>query len=427
MELKDYILPLRKWWWLILASVPAAHITSLPLLHLFLSHAAQAQLQHTPPALPASSPLLILFFGRFLPYKGISDLLHAWQRLPPGSARLILAGPGDLALLWPHDLPPGVEVRNRLIPDAEAIALFRSCSLLVLPYIQATQSALIPAAYYFGKPVLAAAAGALPEYILPHQTGWLFSPGDAAALAAALAAILTVTAEDREHLLRLFPSFQQASLAARFTVAPISVDPAGVDRVSHTPQPGKGPLILHLGTMFWPPNVEGVLWFARSVLPLIQQAQPTARFAIIGKNPPPAVQALAADPRIEVTGYLADPSSYLRAAAAFVVPLLAGSGMRVKILDAWLWGIPIVTTSLGAEGIAVRPGENILLADDPAQFAAAVLSLLHDPVLNQRLRSQGRTWIEAHYSAQTIYAQIDALYDRLLSSPPAPKLVDSNQ
>jgi len=246
-------------------------------------------------------------------------------------------------------------------------------------------------------------------------------------MCSAYNAILTVTAEDREHLLRLFPSFQQASLAARFTVAPISVDPAGVDRVSHTPQPGKGPLILHLGTMFWPPNVEGVLWFARQVLPLIHQTQPDARFAIVGKNPPPQVQALAADPRIEVTGYLSDPLPYLSAAAAFVVPLFAGSGMRVKILDAWLWGIPIVTTSLGAEGIAVRPGENILLADDPAQFAAAVLSLLHDPVLNQRLRSQGRAWVEAYYSAQTIYAQIDALYDRLLSSPPAPKLVDSNQ
>ena len=142
--------------------------------------------------------------------------------------------------------------------------------------------------------------------------------------------------------------------------------------------------------MFWPPNVEGVLWFARQVLPLIHQTQPDARFAIVGKNPPPQVQALAADPRIEVTGYLSDPLPYLSAAAAFVVPLFAGSGMRVKILDAWLWGIPIVTTSLGAEGIAVRPGENILLADDPAQFAAAVLSLLHHPVLNQRLRSQGR-------------------------------------
>ncbi len=240
-------------------------------------------------------------------------------------------------------------------------------------------------------------------------------------MCSAYDAILTVTAEDREHLLRLFPSFQQASLAAKFVVTPISVDPTRVAPVAHTP-PDNGPLILHLGTMFWPPNVEGVLWFARSVLPLIHQAQPTARFAIIGKNPPPAVQALAADPRIEVTGYLADPSSYLRAAAAFVVPLLAGSGMRVKILDAWLWGLPVVTTTLGAEGLAVRPGHNLLLADDPDQFAAAVLDLLTDADLNRHLRQQGRAWVEAHYSVQALYTQVDALYDHLLSPSPASTL-----
>ncbi len=165
-------------------------VTALPLLHLCFSHAAQAGLDSLPPPSPAAPPSL-LFFGRLLPYKGIPDLLQAWQQAALGNARLILAGPGDLAALWPHDLPPGVELRNHLIPDAEAIALFQTCSLLVLPYVQATQSALIPAAYYFGKPVLAADTGALSEYILPNRTGWLFPPGDVPALAAALATLLT--------------------------------------------------------------------------------------------------------------------------------------------------------------------------------------------------------------------------------------------
>ena len=225
-------------------------------------------------------------------------------------------------------------------------------------------------------------------------------------------ALLTVTQEDRDHLLALFPRAERERLADKFTVVPICVDPEQVSPVVH--QDGGAPTVLHLGTMFWPPNVHGVLWFAREVLPLIHQQVPEARFVVVGKNPPADVQALAADPRIEVTGYVTDPMAYLEASDAFVVPLHAGGGMRVKIVDGWLWGLPIVSTPIGAEGIKVQDGANLLLAENAPSFARATVRLLTEPELNQRLRADGRTWVENHYAWQTVYQQVDAVYDRLL-------------
>ena len=175
---------------------------------------------------------------------------------------------------------------------------------------------------------------------------------------------------------------------------------------------GGPPTILHLGTMFWPPNVRGVLWFAREVLPLVRSQVADARFVIVGKKPPAEVSALAADPRIEVTGYVADPEPYLAAADAFIVPLHAGGGMRVKILDAWLWGLPVVSTLTGAEGIETCPGDDILVTPDhdAEAFARAVVQVLTDPVLNAKLRRNGRAAVEARYSWQTVYARVDAVY-----------------
>ena len=175
-----------------------------------------------------------------------------------------------------------------------------------------------------------------------------------AAMCRAFDALLTVTEEDREHLLALFPPDERERLAAKFTVVPICVDPEQVSPVVH--QDGGAPTVLHLGTMFWPPNI------ARRALVRPRGAAPDppagARgpFRGGGQEPPAEVQALAADPRIEVTGYVADPVPYLEAADAFVVPLHAGGGMRVKIVDAWLWGLPIVSTPIGAEGIDVGMG-----------------------------------------------------------------------
>lgn len=255
-----------------------------------------------------------------------------------------------------------------------------------------------------------------------------------AAVLRACDAVLTVTEEDRQHLLALQSQMydvQSTMYDVRSTmhngdrtssiehrpsnlaVVPICVDP---ERVAVVPRAAGGPpTILHLGTMFWPPNVAGVLWFAAEVLPRVHAQIPDARFVVVGKNPPAEVRALAADPRVEVTGYVADATPQLAAADVFVVPLHAGSGMRVKILDAWLWGLPVVSTPIGAEGIALRDGENILLAADAPAFAAAVVRLLRDPTLNTALRVNGRAWVEETYAWQTVYRRVDEVYARLLA------------
>jgi glycosyltransferase involved in cell wall biosynthesis len=173
------------------AGVPRDRVTFTPLLHLFL---ADSTLQ-TLPAVDTATHYepWALFFGRLERYKGLGDLLAACDMLgDPGTGRprAVIAGPGDVAELWAGNLPKGVEIRNRLIPDAEAIDLFRRCGLLVLPYVNATQSALIAAAYYFRKPVLVTRTGALPEYVEDGQTGCVVEPRHPATLARRLADML---------------------------------------------------------------------------------------------------------------------------------------------------------------------------------------------------------------------------------------------
>jgi glycosyltransferase involved in cell wall biosynthesis len=220
-------------------------------------------------------------------------------------------------------------------------------------------------------------------------------------------AVLTVTEEDLQYLTAIC-HLPAASCQRKFTVLPICVDSEQTAVVPR--RPGGPPTILHLGTMFWPPNVTGVLWFAAEVLPRVQAVVPDARFVVVGKNPPREVLALQEDPRIEVTGYVEDPTPYLAAADAFVVPLHAGGGMRVKILDAWLWGVPVVTTPIGAEGIDVLDMSNVLLAGDAPAFAEATARLLTDPQMNARLRVTGRAFVEERYAWQAVYPKVDEIY-----------------
>jgi glycosyltransferase involved in cell wall biosynthesis len=225
--------------------------------------------------------------------------------------------------------------------------------------------------------------------------------------------VVTVTEEDRvilEGMVRQVNGSMQEGGKPRtaFSTIPICVDTAAVQPVA----PSWGlHNVLHLGTMFWPPNVEGVVWFAREVWPLVRKMVPGARFTVVGKNPPEAVRALAGEGSgIAVTGYVADPLTYLQGAGAFIVPLFSAGGMRVKIVDGWRWGLPVISTSVGAEGIRYREGENILIADRADSFARAVVDVLLDVELNQRLRANGRRWVEEKYDWQRVYPAWEEVY-----------------
>ena len=221
-----------------------------------------------------------------------------------------------------------------------------------------------------------------------------------------------VAEEDRQALL---VHMQDRALEARSTVIPICVDTDAAPPVEPVPTPFR---VTHVGTMYWPPNVEGLLWFWEEVWPQVRAKAPQARLTLIGKNPPPQFQALDARPDVDVPGYVEDLTPYLAETAVFVVPLHAAGGMRVKIVDAWCWGVPIVSTTIGAEGIDVRVGENILIADTPDRFAGIVVQLLDDPALQAQLRASGRRWVEAQYDWRRVYDAWDDVYARLLEAIP---------
>jgi polysaccharide biosynthesis protein PslH len=219
--------------------------------------------------------------------------------------------------------------------------------------------------------------------------------------------VVTVSQADRSILSDLLTSTTPGR--PTFSTIPIGVD------IENTPPvtiPSDNNQVLHLGTMFWPPNVEGVLWFIEKIWPRVQAAIPQAQLIIAGKTPPRSILRSSQEPsnRIRVTGYVSDPQTLLKQAGVFIVPLLSGSGMRVKILDAWKWGLPVVSTRLGAEGISYEPGKHIFIADSAQEFAEAVIGILQRPDLSESLRRNGRTWVERTYDWKNIYPAWGDIY-----------------
>ncbi|MBN2500373.1 MAG: glycosyltransferase [Anaerolineales bacterium] len=191
-------------------------------------------------------------------------------------------------------------------------------------------------------------------------------------------------------------------------VIPIAVD---TDEEAYVERNPEADHILHIGTMFWPPNIDGVTWFLDEIYPLIRVERLDAVFDLVGSRPPEALVELGAqDAGINVTGYVEDPAEFYTNTGVMIVPLRAGGGMRVKILNALSQGLPLVSTSLGAEGIGVVSGEHLLLADQPADFAQAVLQLLEDKTLATTLGQNGRNLIKERYDYRTACQPLDQIY-----------------
>lgn len=214
--------------------------------------------------------------------------------------------------------------------------------------------------------------------------------------------IVWVTAEDKAAV---GLAAQPGGPDPRQHVIPICIDPTEQSVFVRVERPRR---VTFLGGLHWPPNAEGVRWFYREVWPLIRVRLGEAVLTVIGRNPPP--ELLTGGKGVDAPGYVTDPSPYLTETAVFVVPLRAGGGMRVKILDAWGWGMPVVATTIGAEGIDYRDGENLIIADDAAEFASAVVGLWANPLSAQRLATGGRAAVESGYDWRTIYRQWDTIY-----------------
>lgn len=169
--------------------------------------------------------------------------------------------------------------------------------------------------------------------------------------------------------------------------------------------------ITFVGGLHYPPNAQGICWFAEKIFPQILAEAPDVILTVIGKQPPVQLQQLGIPTaNLEVPGFVEDLEPYLQETAVFVVPLLAGGGMRVKIIDAWTWALPIVSTTIGAEGISAKPGQNMLIADTPDAFAQATLSLLSAPEWANTLARNGRRWLEENYDWRAVYQQWTTVY-----------------
>ena len=229
--------------------------------------------------------------------------------------------------------------------------------------------------------------------------------------------ILAVTEIDRIDLLEAASAVDRrgqdkkitASLPAPVTVIPIAVDTDQIQPVSR--QPGSK-TILTLGTLHYPPNADGVRWFLQEVFPLVRKRIPGVNLTIVGKNPPnDLIQSARENPDwITVTGYVPGLRPHLQSSALVVIPVRAGSGMRVRILDAFAFGMPVVTTTVGLEGIDARHGEHVLVGDTAGEFAENVIFLLGDEDLQDKLSLNGRRLVEERYDWKAALKRMNKIY-----------------
>ncbi len=222
--------------------------------------------------------------------------------------------------------------------------------------------------------------------------------------------VVTVSEVDRATVSQLAP------------IVPTTVVPNGVDLARiRPPDPGSAPPspagAVFVGKMDYRPNVDAVEWFVADVLPAIRSALPDFELTVVGGPLAPAVQAQRRSPGVQVTGRVADPLPFLHRAAVAVVPVRARSGSRLKLLEALAAGTPVVSTPAGAEGLDVIDGEHLLLAEDPAAFAAAVVRLSHDHGRRQRLATAGRRLVEARYGWGPAVEALRAVHERVVGEP----------
>jgi glycosyltransferase involved in cell wall biosynthesis len=228
-------------------------------------------------------------------------------------------------------------------------------------------------------------------------------------------AITTVADADAAVIRRLAPS------------VPVHVTPNGVDATFFAPLDleEEPETILFFGAMSFPPNVSAVLHYYHDILPLVRREMPNVRLVIAGRDPAPQIAALASDPTVIVTGMVDDMRPWLARSTVTICPMVNGSGIKNKVLEAMAMARPIVSTTLGIEALEVTNGRELLVADAPGDFAAALVGLMRDREARRNLGAASRELVLRRYSWEacaesydTIYVQLAARQSRALSVAP---------
>ena len=227
------------------------------------------------------------------------------------------------------------------------------------------------------------------------------------AFCQAVDGIIAVSEPDRRALSSLAPQTLTVNV------------PNGIEVSRYVPEPlpaASPPLLVFTGKMDYRPNVDAMLWFGLKVLPRIRRHQ-SVRLQIAGMSPHHRLDKLRKLPDVELTGAVEDIVPHIHGSTIYLAPMRVGGGTRFKILEAMACARPIVSTSLGVEGIPVRDGEHVLIADDPQTFADAVLSLLRDQEAggkrSQSLGEAARSFVEHQFSWDNILPQMDAFHAQL--------------
>jgi len=215
--------------------------------------------------------------------------------------------------------------------------------------------------------------------------------------------VLTVTQEDKDSLLAVAPDVRVEVIPTIHTLMP----------PSDLGQPRTG--LLFIGNFQHAPNVDGVKWFVRDVLPLIQRQLTGIVLHVVGRKMPEEVRSLAS-PSVRIAGYVPDLEPSYRASRVFVAPLRYGAGMKGKIGQSMSYGVPSVTTTIGAEGIMLRDGETALIADTPEAFAQAVVRLYTDDVLWKKIADNAVEHVRQNFSEEAIKPRLAAIFASVRAS-----------
>jgi len=338
--------------------------------------------KHLPPGLVRYVAVLDLpANGRSLPARALRNAFRLARRVPPLVDRFSGFGSAIAQALQGRSYDLGIVEHSWVAPYAEQLAPV--CRRLVLD-LHNVESVLHGGCAALGPGPVALAHRVFHEASLELERSWFLR----------FNLVLATSNQDAALVHAIAPG-------ARVSVYPNSL-PA-IPRPPHADEEA----IVFSGNMEYHPNLAGVRFFRSQIWPLLRERWPALVWRLVGRNPAAIRRHVEGDPRISIIGPVDDAVTELARARVAVVPLLAGSGTRLKILEAWAAGLPVVSTTIGAEGLPVRHGETVLLADEPRAFADAVTRLLECTSLRRGLGDAGRLLLDKEFTWEKAWGRLD--------------------